>query len=172
MLASTGLAPGRDFNLISINFNPAATSGDARGLRDEEMQLYPELRQSLTMLMPAPDAIANVSRALGFNVVPDADADRYAHPAVLYVLTPQGRVAAVLDALSVQGDALRSALVSAGEGRIGSLPERLHVLCYGLLPWPARRTGWRRRCCEGGAALMLLGAGAFVVVLRRRRMAL
>jgi protein SCO1/2 len=169
VLSTTGLAPGRDFNLVSINFNPAATSFDAARLRDEEMQLFPELRHSLTMLMPAPDEITRISQALGFTAVADEDSDRFAHPAVVYALTARGHVSAVLDALSLQGDSLRAALVTAGEGRIGSIPERLHVLCYGLAPTSGASNGLAQMLLRSGAALMLLGAGAFAVVALRQR---
>ena len=49
-------------------------------------------------------------------------------------LTPEGHVSRVLNGLALDPDTVRLALVEAGQGRIGSLVDRLHVLCYGLDP--------------------------------------
>ncbi len=50
---------------------------------------------------------------------------------------------------------MRLALVEAGQGRIGSLVDRLHVLCYGLDPLTGASTGLAQTMLRTGATLTL-----------------
>ena len=85
-------------------------------------------------------AIARLSAAIGYHARYDAQARQYAHPTDLLVLTPDRRVSRLLPGFGASGDELRFALVEAGEGLIGSLIDRIHVLCYGLDPRTAFTT--------------------------------
>ncbi len=168
-LAASGLRPDKDFTLAIVGFNPEAGAGDAATMRDAQLAAYPELKPRARLLLADRAAATSLEDAIGYTAVRDPGAERFAHPAELYVLTADGRISRVLSGLSLDGDSVRLALVEAGEGRIGSLVDRLHVLCYGLDPLTGASTDLAQSMLRGGASLTLAGAGGCVVLAWRRR---
>jgi protein SCO1/2 len=168
-LGGTGLSPRSDFSFVVVGLNPEAGAGDARAMRDGELAATPELAAEARLLTGKPEDVDRLERALGFTAVRDAGAQRYAHPADLYVLTPQGHVSRVLNGLSADPGTLRLALVEAGQGKIGSLIDRLHVLCYGLDPLKGASSGLAQIMLRVGATgTLLVATGILVAMLRRR----
>ena len=166
-LHATALSPTQDFTLAVVGFNPDAGSREAAALRDADLGAYPDLAEGARMLTGTPAAVERLQHAVGFTAVREAAADRFAHPADLYVLTADGRVSRVLNGLSLDPDSTRLALVEAGQGRIGSLVDRLHVLCYGLDPLTGASTDLAQTMLRVGASLTLLCA-ALVFATRWR----
>ena len=169
-LHATGLSPRADFTLAVVGFNPEASASDGGALKAEELGAFPDVAADARVLTGAPAEIGQLEQALGFSAVRDAAAQRFAHPADLYVLTTDGRVSRVLSGLALDPDALRLALVEAGGGRIGTLVDRLHVLCYGLDPLIGASTGLAQTMLRIGASLTMLGVGGLVIVAVRRRL--
>ena len=165
-LAGTGLALGRDADLLVIGLDPRAGPSDAARMGAAQLGA---LARAAHLLSGSPAAVARLEAALDYRAAFDEAADRYAHPADLLVLTPEGAVSRVLPALAVDAPALRLALVEAGEGRIGTLGDRLHLLCYGIDPAHGVANGAIRVMLVTGGVLTLLGLGTFVIGLARRR---
>jgi protein SCO1/2 len=118
-------------------------------------------------------AVDRLTRAIGYRYAYDAEHDQFAHPAGLTVLAPDGRVARVLAGLDSGADDLRLALVEAGQGRVGTLADRVRLLCYGFDPvrgvyTPAVMT--ILRVC-GVLTLLVLGGGILLLVRHARRVA-
>ena len=158
-LTDSGLVPNRDFDLVTIGFNPDAGSTDAAAMRAAQLAANPELEQTALLLSGSPGNVRQLESALGYTAVRDDEARRYAHPATVFVLTAGGAVSRTLEGLSLDGETLRLALVEAGQGRIGSLVDRIHVLCYGLDPATGRYTGGIQAALRAAAVLMLAGFG-------------
>jgi protein SCO1 len=167
-LHASGLKPQADFNLILVGFNPDARATDAAAMRDGEIAAFPDLRAEAAILTGSSDSVSRLESSLGFTAIRDQAAGRYAHPAELYVLTADGQVSRVVDALSLEPGSLRLALVEAGQGRIGTLADRLHVLCYGLDPLAGASDGLARFLLSAGAGLTIAGLGLVAAVQRRR----
>ena len=77
----------------------------------------------------------------------------------------------VLSPLGIDGGDLRLAIVDAGHGAVGTLADRIHLLCYGYDPvkgiYTERITTMLG--CAAGATLLLLLTGMSVMTLRERR---
>jgi len=128
-LAATGLAPG-DYALVLVGIDPrddaaAARRMVAQALVDRAATVQPRA------LIVSDAALARLTTSLGYTAVYDAGTDSFAHPAAAVLLAGDGRVAQVLSPLALTGRDLRLALTEAGEGRVGSLGDRLALLCYG-----------------------------------------
>jgi protein SCO1/2 len=99
----------------------------------------------------------------------DAPAARFAHPAGIVVVTPDGRISRYLMGVRFDADELRSALVEASGGHIGTLTDRLALLCAHIDP---RVGAWTPTVIEGmrvvGIATVLLLA---LLVARQRAVA-
>jgi protein SCO1/2 len=129
-LEKTGLEAGRDFRLIVLGIDPKDSLADARAMKASHVGAGTALAASTVMLTGKPDAIDAATAAAGYHYAYDKDADQFGHPAVAYVVTAQGRVSRVLSALGLNAADLRLALVDAGEGRVGTIADRIRLLCY------------------------------------------
>ena len=162
-----------DYSLVLIGFNPANTSTDAEAFRSAHFGETDFARRT-HFLTAAPEAIAQLSQAAGLTVTYDADHDEFAHPIGVLVTTPEGRISSIVNPLSVTAFDLRLALVEAAQGRLGSMTDRIALLCYG---WDAV-TGvytvaiWRILGALSLITLAFFGAGARWLVRRERHSAL
>ena len=166
-LQTGDLKPDVDYRLLVVDFNPAAVGRDGEVMRQEELDAFPDLERAALFLTATPDVVELIERSLGFHALYDAAAGRFAHPATVFVLTSDGRVSRVLDGLALDPDTVRLALVEAGQERIGSLVDRIHVLCYGLDPATGLYTGSILFLLKIGAILTLGGIIALVLSARR-----
>ncbi|MFE1598531.1 hypothetical protein [Methylobacterium sp. ID0610] len=66
------------------------------------------------------------------------------------------------------GGDLRPALVETGEGRTGSLADRLTLLCCGYDPARGVYAPLIRRILMAAGAATVLGTGGLILLLRRR----
>ncbi len=168
-LASSGLAAGRDFDLVVVGIDPRASGADAARMRHAELDDVGDLGAATHVLVGSAPAVAALETALGYRAAYDEVSARYAHPADIFVLTATGIVSRVLPALDADGPGLRLALVEAGQGRIGTLRDRFHLLCYGLDPARGAANAAVRMALAGGGLLTLLGMAGLVAAMERRR---
>jgi protein SCO1/2 len=114
-------------------------------------------------------AIRAVTQAAGLRYYYDAEHDQYAHPAAVYVIDAQGRVRRVLSPLGLDGADLRLAIVDAGRGSIGTLADRIHLLCYGYDPVKGIYTERITTMLTLAAGVTLLGLLAWISVMAARQ---
>jgi protein SCO1 len=167
-LMETGLTPGVDYVVAVIGIDP----GDAprTGKTFAAGQLPPKLLETAILRTPGEEELAAITRGLGYGYAYDAEADRFAHPAVRYVLAPSGRVTAVLPPFEVTPAEMREAVGHATDEQ-PSFAVRLLLLCYGLDPASGRyaplvlRTMMILGCLTPG----MLAAGLAAMRWRERR---
>ncbi|MGO9432156.1 SCO family protein [Rhodoblastus sp.] len=168
-LAQTGLRPGADFNLLIVGFNPEAQPADAAAMRREQIALYPDLEAEARFLEGEREAVERLENSVGFTAIRDQAAGRFAHPADLYVLTPQGRVSAVLNGLSLDPSELRLALAQAGESRVGWVVDRFRLICYGLDPQSGTHNALAMTMLRCGVFILFGTAFFLALALHRAR---
>jgi protein SCO1/2 len=133
-LERSGLAAGADYGLVVIGIDPKDDLAAARAAKVARVGAGTPLAAATVMLTGEEAAIRGTTAALGYRSAYDAEHDQFAHPAAAFAVNSAGRVTRVLSGLTLDGAELRMALVEAGEGRIGSLGDRLRLLCYGFDP--------------------------------------
>ena len=165
-LAHSGLSAGRDYRLVVIGLDPRKRFSEAKAMKTAQIGEDGELATATSFLTPDAAALQAITTALGYRSVYDREADQFAHPAVAFVLTADGRVARTLSALGIDAGDLRLALVEAGEGRIGSTVDQLRLLCYGFDPAAGVYTpsihlllalGWVLTALALGGAIAMMG---------------
>ena len=108
--------------------------------------------------------------AVGFHFKYDPAIDQFAHPAVLTVLTPDGRVSRYLFGIEFAPVDLRLALVEAADHRIGSAIDQMLLFCYHYDPESGSYGFAITNLVRLGGVLTLLGLGTFILTnLRRER---
>jgi protein SCO1/2 len=152
--------PGEEYRVVTVSFDPrdkpeAAAQKRASALTALGRDIGPDAWPFLVAGEAEGRALAG---DLGFTYTYDPRSDQYAHPAVLFVLTPDGRISRALDGVDPSPRDLRLALIEAGEGRIGTLLDKVLTTCYRYDP-ASRRYG------PAVAGLLRLGGGAVIVAM-------
>ena len=91
------------------------------------------------------------------------------HPATVALLTPQGTVARYFNGVGIEPAELRTALVDASQGRIGTWTDRLAVLCSHFAAATGRHTGTIMGVLRGLSVLTLAGVAGLAWRQARRR---
>lgn len=173
-LAASGFQPGRDVSFVLVGLDPRDDVAAARRMLHDvgggvsKTEIPGEERAATRALVGAAPAIADLTAALGYRFVVDRDTDSIAHPAAAILLTPEGRVARILSPLALNGRDLRLALIEAGEGRGGTLADRLTLLCYGYDAVRGVYTPLIERILSLAAVATVLAIGLGVLLLQRR----
>jgi protein SCO1/2 len=115
-------------------------------------------------------SIDALTEAIGFKYSYDEAIDQYAHPAVLTVLTPEGRVSRYLFGIEFAPRDLKFALIDASSGAIGSAVDQAVLFCY-LYDPTTGSYGFAVMTAVRVAGLLTVAClGAFILVnLRRER---
>lgn len=173
-LAKTGLDPGTAYHFAVIGLDPRDGLDTARAMRTNHIDAGNPINQAALFLTGTDAAIHAATQAAGLRYYYDAEHDQYAHPAAVYVVDPHGRIGRVLSPLGLDGADLRLAIVDAGHGTVGTLVDRIHLLCYGYDPVKGIYTERITMLLEFAAAatLVVMASGlAFMTVHAKRRAA-
>ncbi|MDP4025569.1 electron transporter [Methylobacterium sp. NEAU 140] len=162
-LAATGL-PAADRGLVLVGIDPRDDAAAARRLLADTLG---DGTGPVRALVADRDAVTRLTAALGYRFAYDPGTDSFAHPAAALLLTGDGRVSRVLSPLALNGRDLRLALTEAGDGRVGTLADRLTLLCYGYDAASGVYTPLVRRILTVAGIATILGIGGLVLLLIR-----
>ncbi|MGB7256947.1 MAG: SCO family protein [Pseudolabrys sp.] len=170
-LQQSGLDPGRQFELVAIGLDPKDGADAAEKMRHDHLADSPGLDAATHFVTADEATIKTLTAALGYRYRYDADDDQYVHPAAAYVLRADGVVARVLTGIGLSGGDMRLALVEAGEGKIGTLRDKIRLLCSGFDPAHGTYNVMvsRMLTVTGLVTMLTLGGGIGILMLMGRR---
>ena len=169
----SGLSPSAT-RLLFVSVDPAETftdaaqrlradAGYAEALRGADDAAPPRIER---LVGPAA-SIQALADSVGFRWTPAHAQVRLAHPAGLIVVTPDGHVARYLMGVRFDPAELRDAVDTASAGRVGSITDRLALLCAHVDPRVGLHSGAVLFATRGLGLVTLAALVAFA--LRRRR---
>jgi len=169
-LQQTGWTPGKQYRVVTVSFDPGDTPIDARQKQAPELgALGVEGKtEAWPFLTGSPEAIAALTRAVGFNYLRDPDTGQFAHPAVLTILSPTGKVSRYLYGIAFEARDVRLALLEAAAGKTGSALERVILRCYAYDPATRRYGLYVTGLIRGGGVVILASVVGLVGLLWRR----
>lgn len=162
--------PGAAYQVLTISLDPRETPADARSARAmllSESGLPPD-SEAWQVWTGEEASLRTLAAALGFRYRYDPVSDQYAHPAVVFVLTPAGAISRYLYGIEFDAADLNRALGEARAGRSGSSLERVLLRCFHYVPALRRYGGWITAFVRSGASLVLLACGGLFLWLWRR----
>ncbi|MES2184047.1 MAG: SCO family protein [Pseudomonadota bacterium] len=183
-LADTGL-PRSAYTVVGFSIDPAETPADASarqagdrgyaaayGSRTVPSGMLPPV--DLHLLLGSDASTAMLADAIGFGYrragagsdAAGATTD-YQHAAGFLVVTPQGVVSRYLMGVRFEPRDLRLALVEASSGRVGTLSDRIALLCAHFDPATGRYSTAVMAAFRIGGVLLALGLTGWI--LRHRR---
>ena len=169
-LGVLSLEPGKDFEIVTVSFNPKDTPATASAKKATYLERYhrPGADTAWHFLSGDQSSIDRLTKAAGFRYVWDAQTKQFAHPTGVIVLTPEGRLARYLFGIEYGPRNLRFALVEASAGRVGSAVDSLLLYCYHYDPATGRYGLVIMRAMRIGGAVTVLTLVAFIVVMLRK----
>lgn len=131
------LESGKEFAILNVSINPSEVPGVAK---QKKINYLKELGQpgeasGWNLLTGTSLSITALTNAVGFKFKPvtTIEGTEYAHPAVLLVLSPEGKVTRYLypQSQGVEFDAqtMRLSLIEASEGKVGSPLDQFLLTC-------------------------------------------
>ena len=164
------LDPGKDFEIVTVSFNPADTPASAAAKKAAYLERYKKrgAAGAWHFLTGDPPSIERLTKAAGFRYAWDADTKQFAHPSGVIVLTPDGRLARYLFGIEYGPRDLRYAIVEASEGRVGNAADALLLYCYHYDPMTGRYGFVVMRALRLAGGATVLALCAFIVVMVRR----
>jgi len=166
-----GAAPGRDYLPVVVSLDPHETPDEAARRQNKLLEDIGRRgdRGAWPYLVGDQPAVAALADALGFRYAWDPSTRQYAHPAVVFVIAPDGRIAEYVRGVTF--DALPLAVARAARGELTSSTTRDLLSCFHFDPALRRYEGKISLLYRLGAGLVLAtlaGMIAGLVVWERR----
>jgi protein SCO1/2 len=123
---------GRDYQIVTISFDPA----EGPGLAAEKKEHYVRASRidsaeaGWHFLTGDAEAIRAVTEAVGFQYRFDSASRQFAHPSGFVVATPQGTIAKYFYGIDYAPRDLQLALVESSAGTVGTPVDQVLLLCY------------------------------------------
>ena len=169
-LGVMSLNPGKDFEVVTVSFNPRDTPASATAKKAVYLERYKRAgaAEGWHFLTGDQPSIDRLTKAAGFRYAWDAETKQYAHPSGVIVVTPDGRLSRYLFGIEYGPRDLRLAIVEASEGKAGTPVDTLLLYCYHYDPMTGRYGFVIMRAIRMAGAATVLAIGAFIVVMVRR----
>jgi protein SCO1/2 len=172
-MRENGLLLGRDYQAVTVSFDPAEKPAMAAAQRRGYLQSLgvPDAGPAWPFLVATEAAARRLSDAVGFHYRWDEATGEWAHLAAIFVLTPGGKVSRYLYGIEFPPKDFRLALVEAADGRVGTSFDRFLLTCYRYDPASRKYEPYAWGIVRAGAALVLAALTTLIVglVLREKR---
>jgi protein SCO1/2 len=164
---------GSDFTVVNLSFDQRETKTDAALKKKGYLDHYDRkgAGSGWRFLVGDPESVKAVTDAVGFKYKWDDATKQFAHPAVLMVITPEGRISRYLYGVDFPQRTMRLSLVEASQGKIGTTVDQLIMLCYHYDPQTGKYSMAAMDMMRvGGAMTVLVLAGVvFGWLMKERR---
>ena len=163
---------GKDFDVVTVSIDPRDTPADAVAKKEKYVKRYGrfEAEAGWHFLTGPESAIRKLTDTVGFRYAYDIQADQFAHPTMIAVLTPDGRLSRYIYGFEYKGKDLRLALVEASQNKIGDATDQILLMCFHYDPKTGKYTRNAMNIMRAGGAATVAGIAGFIfVALRRER---
>jgi protein SCO1/2 len=166
--------PGKDYDVVILSFDPKDTPALAAAKKDEVVARYSggkgrrEAAPAWHFLTAQPEAIAAITRAVGFRYYWDTDTKQFAHAAGIVLLTPSGKISRYIYGVEFPARDIRLGLVEASGEKIGSVVDQVLLFCFHYNPVIGKYSAVTMNIVRLGGAVTAIGLLLMVVLLRRR----
>jgi len=169
-LRGMSLTAGREFDILTVSFDPGDTPTLARVNKADRLKDYGrrEAESGWHFLTGDPDSIRALTDAVGFRTRVDPESGQFAHAAAIMVLTPEGRVSRYFYGVEYAPRDLRLSLVEASRGRIGSPVDQVLLYCFHYDPATGKYGPAILNILRGAGALTVAALAALMFLLSRR----
>ena len=173
-LREIDLAPGHDFDIVSVSIDPLETPQQAANAREGHLRAYgtPGAGDGWHFLTGTRDSIRTLADSVGFEYRYLPEQREYAHAAVFMIVTPDGQLSHYFYGVQYDPTALRLALIESSQGKLGSTFDQFLLFCLHYDAEAGRYGPVARNIMGLGGALTVVLLGVWLVPawLRRRNL--
>jgi len=161
---------GKEFEVVTVSFNPADTPALATAKKQTYLKEYGRAGAAAGWHFLTGDAasIERLTRAVGFRYTYVPEQKQFAHAAGIMVLTPQGKLARYFYGVEFSPRDLRFGLIEAAQDKIGSAVDQLLLFCFHYDPATGKYGAIAMGSVRVGGALTVFALVTFLVVMLRR----
>lgn len=163
---------GRDYDVVTVSFNPKETWQLAASKKANYVEKYQRkgAAEGWHFLTGQEEAIKKLADTTGFHYKYDPITKQFAHAAGIMVLTPEGRIARYFYGIEYKPRDFRLGLVEASAHKIGSPVDAILLFCYHYDPMTGKYGMVIMNVIRalGSATVIALGALLFVLIRRDR----
>jgi len=164
---------GQQFEVLTVSIDPRELPQDAAARRARVSEQYGRATGANGWHFTVGDEaqVRRLATALGFGYRYEPRQNQYAHPAVIFLATPSGKVARYLYGISYSPNDLRLGLIEASEGRSISTVDRVLMFCFHYDPQDRRYVLVAKQVMKlgGGVTVFFLGGGLLLLWLKELR---
>jgi protein SCO1/2 len=173
MVSSLGVVkfePGKDFEILSVSFDPSDTPATAADKKHTFVQRYhrPGAEAGWHFLTGDQASIDTLTKAAGFGYQYDPTTGQFAHGTAIMLLTPDGRLSRYFYGVEYPPNDLRLGLVEASQNKIGNAVDQVLLYCYHYDPGTGRYGAIIVNILRIAGAVTIIALGAFLLVMFRR----
>lgn len=154
--------PGEKFQVLTVSIDPRETADLAAAKKDRYIKSLDRegAAAGWDFMVGAESQSKALAEALGFQYYWDEEGQQYAHPAVVFILTEDGKISRYLYGLEFKPSDVKLALLEASEGDIGTTVDRVLLYCFHYDPESGSYTVFAANVMKLGGAVTLLVLGA------------
>jgi protein SCO1/2 len=169
-LKAISFNPGKDFDVLTVSFDPHDTPDAATEKKAEMLKRYrrPGAADGWHFLTGSQESIDALTKAVGFQYQYDKTTDQFAHTTGLMILTPEGKIAQYYYGVEFPPRDVRLGLIQASQNKIGSLADEVLLYCYHYDPKTGKYSAMINRIIQLAGGLTVLLIGTVLLVLLRR----
>jgi protein SCO1 len=160
---------GKEFDVVTVSFNPHETTTDAAAKKKDYIQRYgrPGAAAGWHFLTGSADSINALTKAVGFQYQYDPTINQYAHATAIMVLTPEGRISRYFYGVDFPPKDLRLGLVEASQEKIGNLTDQVLLYCYHYDPRTGKYGAIVANMLRLGACITIVLLGGMLLIFLR-----
>ncbi len=127
---------GQEYQIVVVSFDARERPGLAAAKKQIYIERYGRAgaRDGWHFLTGDQEAIARLAQSVGYRFAYDETTRQFAHPSAIMVLTPAGRVSRYFPGIEYPPREVRLSLIEASRERVGSLADRVFLLCFHYNP--------------------------------------
>lgn len=161
---------GQDFTVLTVSFDHEETHVLAAAKKEnyvEELD-HKNADAGWYFMVGGEENIAQVAESVGFTFEYQPETGEYAHRSAIMILTPEGRVSRYFPGVNYPDRDFRFGLVDASDGKIGSVVDRVFMLCYHYDPTMGQYSLLVNRVVNTACAITVIAVASLMYFLMRR----
>ncbi len=126
------LMPGKDYRILTVSIDPRETAELALAKKTRYVEQFGKagVEEGWSFLVGSGENSEALADAVGFKYFYDAKRDEYAHPAVSYLISPDGKIMRYLYGMDYKRFDLKMGLIEASQGKVGTTIDRIILSCF------------------------------------------
>jgi len=163
--------PGEEFEVVTISIDPREMFDLAQKKRAVYHSDYGRPAPGWHFLSDFEGHSKQLAAQVGFKYRWDEKQEQFAHPAVIMILTPDGKISRYLYGIKFKPRDIRLALTEAAAGKWSQTLDRILLFCYHYDPQARSYTMFATNIMRGGGILTVFFLSFFIWRMLRREKA-